>query len=133
MKTEIKYFDEMKESLFLSWFDTSPEGERVTIKAYEPAEVEDKNGKKEFKWSVYFQEKEKEKALLLNKTNLHVLNQLFGGEIANSIGKQIILFYRDDIEFKGNLFKGLRIKGCSFQQKPLTENETVNLTESKIA
>jgi hypothetical protein len=59
MKTEIKYFDEMKESLFLSWFDTSPEGERVTIKAYEPAEVEDKTVRKSLNGLFIFRKKKK--------------------------------------------------------------------------
>ena len=131
MKTQITHFDQMRESFFLSWFDTSEQGERVTIRGYEQIEIERDNGQKEKKWLIYFQEKEK--GMLLNNTNRNILSQLFNGDVKGSIGKQIILFYRDDIEFKGVLMKGLRIKGCLVQQKPLRENETINPTESKIA
>ena len=131
MKTQITHFDQMKESFFLSWFDTSEQGERVTIRGYEQIEIERDNGQKEKKWLIYFQEKEK--GMLLNNTNRNILSQLFNGDVKGSIGKQIILFYRDDIEFKGVLMKGLRIKPCPNNHKPLSEQETINPTESKIA
>ena len=131
MKTQITHFDQMKESFFLSWFDTSEQGERVTIRGYEQIEIERDNGQKEKKWLIYFQEKEK--GMLLNNTNRNILSQLFNGDVKGSIGKQIILFYRDDIEFKGVLMKGLRIKACPNNHKPLSERETINPTESKIA
>jgi hypothetical protein len=36
----------------------------------------------------------------------------FGDEVQESIGKKIILYYRDDIEYKGGLVKGLRFRRC---------------------
>ncbi len=108
MKTSIQYFDQMKESPFLSWFDTTEIGEEVTIVNYDPVEIETKSGEIEKKWAVYFQEKEK--PLLLNKTNRNTLSQLFGGRLDQSIGKKVTLYFRDDIEFQGKQTKGLRLK-----------------------
>ena len=76
MKQEIIYFDQMKESPFLSWFDSTEEGETVTISHYDKVEIGRQDGAKEIKWVVYFQEKEK--GLLLNATNRNMLIQLFG-------------------------------------------------------
>ncbi|MDX1920203.1 MAG: hypothetical protein SFU25_05645 [Candidatus Caenarcaniphilales bacterium] len=108
MKNNIQYFDQMKESSFLSWFDTTLEGEEVTIADYEPIDIETKTGETEKKWAVYFEEKEK--PILLNKTNRNTLSQLFGGRLDQSIGKKVTLYFRDDIEFQGKQTKGLRLK-----------------------
>ena len=110
MKNNIQYFDQMKQSPFLGWFDTTMEGEEVTIKGYDCIEIEPKDGDVENKWVIYFAEKEK--GMILNKTNRNILNMAFGDEVQESIGKKIILYYRDDIEYKGGLVKGLRLKRC---------------------
>lgn len=110
MSNNIQYFDQMKESPFLSWFDTSLEGQDVTIKGYEAIDMETKTGEFEKKWVLYFDEKDK--GLVLNKTNRNLLSQLFNGEVSQSLGKKIALYYRDDIEFQGRLTKGLRLKRC---------------------
>jgi hypothetical protein len=110
MKNNIQYFDQMKQSPLLCWFDTTMEGEEVTIKGYELIEIELKGGDIEKKWIIYFAEKEK--GMILNKTNRNVLSQAFGEEVNESIGKKIILYYRDDIEYQGKLTKGLRLRRC---------------------
>ena len=118
MNKNIEYFAQMKETPFLSWFDTSLEGEEVTIKGYESIEIEVKKDEYEKKWIVYFQEKEK--GLVINKTNRNMLSQIFGGEVKQSIGKKITLYYRDDVEFQGRLTKGLRLKRCVSSVKAMS-------------
>jgi hypothetical protein len=104
----IQYFDQMKESRFLGWFDTTLEGEAVTIKSYAMVDIETRSGEPEVKWVVYFEEKEK--GLVLNNTNRNMLAGLFNGEVSQSIGQKVTLYYRDDIEFQGRFTKGLRLK-----------------------
>ena len=123
MKNEIMYFDQMKESPFLSWFDSTEGGEAVTISHYEKVEIERTDGDKEIKWAVYFQEKEK--ALLLNNTNRKMLGQLFNGQVEQSIGQKITLYYRDDIEFKGELTKGLRLRKYKITQTAIHKDESI--------
>lgn len=123
MKNEIIYFDQMKESPFLSWFDSTEGGEAVTISHYEKVEIERPDGDKEIKWAVYF--KEKEKALLLNNTNRKMLGQLFNGQVQQSIGQKVTLYYRDDIEFKGELTKGLRLRKYKINQTALHKDESI--------
>jgi hypothetical protein len=131
MKNEIMYFDQMKESPFLSWFDSTEEGQTVTISHYEKVEIERTDGDKEIKWAVYFQEKEK--ALLLNNTNRKMLGQLFNGQVEQSIGQKVTLYYRDDIEFKGELTKGLRLRKYKITQTTIHKAEPTDIKQNRVA
>jgi hypothetical protein len=123
MNENIQFFDQMKDSKLLSWFDTTQAGEEVTIRNYELVQMENPEKEIENKWVVYFCEKEK--GMVLNKTNRNTLIVAFGQEIDQSIGKKIILYYRDDIEFKGGLTKGLRLRKCSSKPSALPIKQLV--------
>ena len=130
MKNTLEYFDQMKESPFLSWFDLPEEGELITISHYEKIEIEKPNGEKEKKWAVYFQEKEK--GLLLNNTNRNMLSEIFNGQVQHSLGQKIVLYYRDDIEFQGKVVKGLRLKRYKLNQNTIHKSETIDIKTKQI-
>ncbi|MDJ0626437.1 MAG: hypothetical protein QNJ31_08760 [Candidatus Caenarcaniphilales bacterium] len=49
-----------------------------------------------------------------------MLSQIFGGEVKQSIGQKITLYYRDDVEFQGRLTKRLRLKRCVSSVKTMS-------------
>ena len=110
--TEIKHFSEMKQSPYLSSFDTTPEGENVTISGYDKVKVKRDDGEAEV-YAVFFEEKGK--GMILNVVNRNTLISLFGEEVKNSIGQKVCLYYKDDIEFAGKLVHGLRIKKAKIE------------------
>jgi len=101
-------FSEMKESPYLSWFDTTQEGMKVTIHSYDKVQIERHGGEIENKFIIYFMELEK--PMILNVVNRNTLKEIFGDNPQASINQQIILYYRDDIEFQGKPVNGLRLK-----------------------
>lgn len=72
-------------------------------------EVLEKDGKKEKKWVLYFQELDK--GLALNATNGKTLVKILGTDEMNDwTGKRITLYVKDDIEFGGELVSGIRVR-----------------------
>ncbi len=80
----------------------------VTIRAYRQESME-KNGAKEKKWLLLFDELEK--GLVLNSTNGKTICKLMGTDDMDIWkGKQIALYVKDDVEFQGELVSAIRVR-----------------------
>lgn len=101
-------FAEMKQSPYLSWFDTTEEGKEVTIAGYDKVTIERQNGDAEVKYAVFF--KEFEKGMILNATNRNKLTAIFGDDVEPSVGQKVILYYTDVQMPNGTPSKGLRVR-----------------------
>jgi len=61
------------------------------------------------KWVVYFLESTK--CLTLNKTNAQRLEKISGSDNADEwIGKQVVVYWDDEIEYMGEITGGVRIR-----------------------
>lgn len=87
-----------------------PEGEDmiVTIQSFEKENLGKPGGKQEMKWVIAF--RELEKRLGLNSTNGKTICKLYGDEMDDWIGKKIILYTKDDVEFQGELVSAIRVR-----------------------
>lgn len=61
----------------------------------------------EKKWVLYF--KEKDKGLVLNKTNIKAIAKLHGDDTDDWEGKRITL-YQTEVEFQGDTVLGIRVR-----------------------
>jgi hypothetical protein len=75
----------------------------------------------ETKWILYF--REHQKGLVLNTTTIRVLEQAFGDNSDDWIGKRVKVYVDPNVSFQGRVVGGLRLrpppKGTT-QQKPAT-------------
>jgi len=97
-------------------------GHRVTVQI-SGLEMEEIQGEKEAKPILYFANKNK--GLVLNKTNSNMLVEITGeSETDNWMGEKIML-YSSRVEFKGRIVDAIRIDrvGMKKQAPPLQEQE----------
>lgn len=52
---------------------------------------------------------EKQKPMVLNKTNLNFILSRFGDDDKKVIGNQVLVWVNPDVEYQGKLVKGLRL------------------------
>ena len=91
-------------------------GEANIAKEGEPAEV---------KWLIRF--KEFDKPMVLNRTNISLLGTFLGDDTDDWIGKQVILYNDESIQFQGKVTGGLRFKRLKAKAKnPAPDMQEVN-------
>ena len=96
---------------YFKWqdIDGASEARRtMTMQRLEQVELRNSHtGKDEAKWVLSFNNQDKK--LVLNKTNITQIAELWGQETDNWMGQRVILFVKDGVEFNGVVGKGLRI------------------------
>lgn len=98
--------NEMFPSRYLKAADFDETGTPLTIKKV-TEETIGQGKDADNKWVVHF--KEKEKGLVLNKTNTTTISKLYGDDTDGWIGKMITLYYAE-VEFKGEMTPAIRVK-----------------------
>ena len=74
---------------------------------------------------LYFMEREK--GLVLNKTNITTLENEFGEDSGEALGKQLVLFLVDTTKKDGTPCKGMRLRAPKQAvKKPVTVDEDMN-------
>lgn len=70
--------------------------------------LEDMQGDKdEQRWVLYF--RERDKGMVLNVTTIRVLEQAFGNESDDWIGKKVKVYVDPNVSFQGKVVGGLRL------------------------
>ena len=110
-------FDQMSEGKYLKKEDF-PQPALLTIKAFTRENVARDNEPPEFKWTVHFNEVER--GLVLNQTNLQLLQLATGCvETESAIGKKVVLYNDPTVSMAGKLTGGVRIRAPRNQPAPL--------------
>ncbi len=72
----------------------------------------------DMKWVLLF--KETDKPLILNKTNMTAVSTILGSEESEDwIGKQVVLYNDPNIQFKGKVTGGVRLRAKRTEQDKL--------------
>lgn len=93
-------------SKYLNAMDVGPEPVTVEIELIEVMDVGGDGVEKDFKPVVHF--KEVGKALILNKTNCEIIEEIHGDETDNWIGKKVQL-RQEKVMFQGKRVSALRV------------------------
>lgn len=110
-------FNQMNESQYLKK-DDFPQPALLTIKSYRRDNVARDNEPPEYKWVVFFHETDK--GLVLNTTNLQLLQLATGSTgTEDSVNKKIVLYNDPTISFAGKLTGGIRIRAPRNQAAPV--------------
>lgn len=121
---------EMIESKYLKKGDVEPP-KLATVKAIGQYNVAMQGDSPEMKWGMSFQELER--PLILNTTNLRIMESITGSDDTDDwIGKKIVLYNDPNVSFGGNLTGGIRIRAPKIKPAPAqvqtppppTEDET---------
>lgn len=97
---------EMFPSKYLKAADFTEAGETLTIKEIKEERIG--QGKDaDDKWVLYFQERDK--GLVLNKTNTGIIAALYGDDTDDWEGKLISL-YATEVQFQGEMVEAIRVK-----------------------
>jgi hypothetical protein len=109
----------------------------VTVKEYKHENLASPGQPKQEKWVVYFEEFDR--GLGLNATNGKMLCKLFNTEEMDEwIGKQCLLYVKDDVEYQGEIVSAIRVRpklpgSKKSVQKPTDPNDLItkiNLAQS---
>jgi len=88
----------------------------LTVRGIKLENVAFKGEPEEKKGVMYFEELDK--GLVLNKTNLKLAEKVFDSDDTDDwIGRQIVLYVRDDIEYAGEIVSGLRLRASRMKQQ----------------
>ena len=106
----------------------------VTIKKLTTADVS-QNQTGDMKWVVVFAELDK--PMVLNSTNLKRIAKAHGDDSDDWIGKQMVLYVDEDVEFGGEVVGGLRLrapkKTTDAKPKPTADDEADMVTARQKA
>ena len=80
----------------------------VTITKVGHANIGKEDGPVDMKWLIRF--KEFDKPMVLNRTNISLLGTFISDDTDDWIGKQVILYNDESIQFQGKVTGGLRFK-----------------------
>ncbi len=98
---------ELKNSKYMKKEDCGDDGILVTIAALKQENVAPDNKPAELKWILYFQGDFK--PLVINSTNTKLIEKaLDSDETDDWIGKQIVLFNDEGVEYMGDIVGGVR-------------------------
>ena len=98
-------FSQMKQSKYLRKEDVEDD----TVMTIKNLQLEDMPGNSgEQRWVLYF--KEQSKGMVLNATTLGVLERTFDNNSENSLGKKIVLYVDENVQYKGQVVGGLRLR-----------------------
>jgi hypothetical protein len=106
--------DEMLPSKFLKQSDVDGEAV-VTVTALKKMNVALPDAPAELKFVIQFAEY---KPMVLNATNVKRLFKALGPETEDWIGRQMILFVDENVEYAGNVTGGLRLKALPPASRP---------------
>ena len=99
--------NQMKNSKFLSK-EEAGDGLLLTVKDIQKQNIALPGEPKEEKWVMVFEEA---KPLVLNSTNTKRAAKAFGSDETDDwIGKQIVAFNDEDVEFAGEIVGGIRLR-----------------------
>ena len=99
---------DMVQSKYLKGADV-PDPVIVTISGFKKDNVAKEDAEPEFKWMVKFEEFEK--LMILNVTNIKIAEKVFGSDNTDEwIGREIVLYFDENVSFGGELVGGLRFK-----------------------
>lgn len=105
---------EMLPSKYLKKEDVG-EGVLATIQSFEKVNVAVEGAEAEYKWAASFHELDK--PLVLNSTNIHVMEAVFGSDNTdNWVGKQIVLYNDPNVSFAGKITGGIRVRAPKVKQ-----------------
>lgn len=96
----------------------------VTVKKVGQANIAKDDAPPDMKWLVRFAEFEK--PMVLNRTNISLLGNFLGDDTDDWIGKQVIVYNDESIQFQGKVTGGLRFKRLKAKAKnaaPMVEDE----------
>ncbi len=97
--------------------DDFPAPALLTIKEVKKENVALPNQPKKERGVVYFEEREK--GMVFNTTNLKRTEKALGSDDTDKwIGKKIVVFYDENVEFGGEMVGGLRVRA----QKPAAKS-----------
>lgn|SRR5512135_807199 len=100
--------NEMLPSKYLKKEDVG-EGVLGTIAKFEKVNVAVEGAEPEYKWSMSL--KELDKPLVLNSTNIHIMETVFASDNTDDwIGKQIVLYNDPNVSFAGKMTGGIRLR-----------------------
>ncbi len=122
---------EMRESKFLKQSDVGA-GALFTVTDCKQYNVAMQGAEPEMKWCLEFHESDK--PLVLNATNIHICEQVFGSDDTDHwIGKKIVLYTDPNVSFGGKLVGGIRVRAPKVKAaaKPAPAPEP-DLTEDDI-
>lgn len=126
---------EMLPSKYIKQSDVS-EPMLVTLRKLTTADVSP-NGSGDLKWVGKFEELEK--PMVLNATNLKRIAKAYGEDSDDWIGKQMVLYVDEDVEFGGEVVGGLRLRapknknGAAPAKKALSEDEAADAAAAQQA
>jgi len=116
---------EMFPSKYLTKDDVGEEGVVATVMALKKVNVARDDQAPEYKWEIKFGELDK--PLLANKTNAKRMFKFLGDDTELWLGKQVILYDDPNVEYKGEVTGGIRVrKVAATTKKPLSEEERAN-------
>ena len=118
---------DMIESKYLKQSDLNGEDVIVTIQKIGQGNVAQDDQPEELKWMIKF--KEFNKAMVLNSTNIQLLEKLCGEETDEWTGQEVCLYVDPNVSFAGKITGGLRIKSA----KPQTAPKRFNNPSAKAA
>ncbi len=99
---------EMRESKFLKKEDVG-RGVLLTITGCLQKNVAKEGAEPEHKWCLTF--KEEDKPLVLNGTNIQLVEQITGSDDTDHwVGKRIVLYTDPTISFQGKVVGGIRVR-----------------------
>jgi hypothetical protein len=97
----------------------------VTIKKVGQANIGKEDGPVDMKWLIRFNEFDK--PMVLNRTNISLLGNFISDDTDDWIGKQVIVYNDESIQFQGKVTGGLRFKrmkaAAKRQPAPTMEDE----------
>lgn len=104
---------EMVESKFIKKSDIGI-GQLWTIKNVGKVNVAKDDEPEQHKWALFFEEIEK--PMTLNTTNITICEKVFGSDDTDVwIGKQIVVYYDETIQYMGEVKGGIRVRAPKSQ------------------
>lgn len=99
---------ELKQSKYMKKEDCGDDGILVTIAALKQENVAPDNKPEELKWILHFHDDVK--PLVLNGTNTKLIEKALGSDETDDwVGKQIVLFNDENVEYMGEIVGGVRV------------------------
>ena len=121
----------MKESKFLTKDDVMPPL-LVTMGTVERVNVALPGADEEWKWALHFDELDK--PLLLNQTNINLINAATSTDDTDDwVGKKIVLYNDPSIMYKGEVKGGVRVRPNQTVQSPVVPNKPKGSTAESFA
>jgi len=111
---------DMRVSKFLKRSDLGDEDERIFTISGVSEENAGTADAEDIKWAINF--KETDKPMILNWTNMQMLEKVTGSDNTDDwTGKRILVWFDESVQFKGEMKGGLRIKRAP-KGKPIADS-----------